>query len=134
MSPHLALQLYKAFISSKPEFGCTVWSFRINNAKHLKLILESAQRGATSLILKRMKSTPADALESDINTSYWSKCWGTQQYEAVKMLINKDDYIQFNIIEKNQVHKMGSPFENLRYLTKHLAILILSKTKKCNVN
>ena len=69
-----------------------------------------------------MKSTPADALESGINTSYLSKCWGTQQYEAVKPLINKDDYIQFNIIEKNHVHKMRSPFENLRYLTKHLAI------------
>ena len=59
LSPHLALQLYKAFIRSKLEFGCTVWGFRIHNAKHLKL-LESAQRGAASLILKTMKSTPTD--------------------------------------------------------------------------
>ena len=59
LSPHLALQLYKAFIRSKFEFGCTAWGFRIHNAKHLKL-LESAQRCATSLILKTMKSTPTD--------------------------------------------------------------------------
>ena len=65
LSPHLSLQLYKAFIRSKLEFGCTVWCFKIHNAKHLKL-LESAQRGATSLILKTMKSTPTDALESEL--------------------------------------------------------------------
>ena len=29
LSPHLALQLYKAFIRSKLQFGCTVYSFRI---------------------------------------------------------------------------------------------------------
>ena len=64
LSPHLALQLYKAFIRSKLEFGCTVWGFRIHNAKHLKL-LESAQRGAASLILKTMKSIPTDRLEQN---------------------------------------------------------------------
>ena len=46
LSPHLALQLYKTFIRSKLEFSCTVWSFRIHNAKPLKL-LESAQRSVT---------------------------------------------------------------------------------------
>ena len=38
LSPHLALQLYKAFIRSKLEFGCTLWGFRIHNAKYLKLL------------------------------------------------------------------------------------------------
>ena len=71
LSPHLALQLYKAFIRSKLEFGCTVWGFRIHNAKQIKL-LESAQSSAASLILKMMKSTPADGLESELSiyTSY----------------------------------------------------------------
>ena len=64
LSPHLALQLYKAFIRSKLDSGCTVWGFRIHNAKHLKL-LESAQRGAASLILKTMKSIPTDRLEQN---------------------------------------------------------------------
>ena len=62
LSPHLALQLYKAFLRSKIEFDSNLWSFRKHNAKHLKL-LESAQRGAASLILKTMKSTPTDRLE-----------------------------------------------------------------------
>ena len=66
LSPHLALQLYKVFIRSKLEFGCTVLGFRIHSAKHLEL-LESAQRVATSLILKTMKSTPTDGLESELS-------------------------------------------------------------------
>ena len=41
LSPHLAFQLYKAFIRSQHEFGCIVCGFRINNAKYLKF-LESA--------------------------------------------------------------------------------------------
>ena len=80
LSPHLALQLYKAFIISKLEFDGTVWGFRTHNAKHLNL-LESAQRGAASRILKTVKSNPTDGLES----------------EAVKLLIKEDDYIQSNM-------------------------------------
>ena len=64
LSTNLALQLYKAFIRSKLEFGSTLWSFRKHNAKHLNL-LESAQRGAASLILKTMKSIPTDRLEQN---------------------------------------------------------------------
>ena len=66
LSPHFAFQLYKAFKSSKLEFGCTVWGFMIYNGKDLKLF-ESAQRGAASLILKTMKSTPTDGLESELS-------------------------------------------------------------------
>ena len=66
LSPHLALQLYKAFIGSKIELGSTVWGFRIHNVKQLQL-LKSAQRGAASLILKTMKSTPTDGLESELS-------------------------------------------------------------------
>ena len=83
LSPHLALQLYKVFIRSKLEFGCTVWCFRIHNAKHLKL-LESAGRSAISLILKTMKSTPTDALESQLSILSIDPCLEElHQYEAV---------------------------------------------------
>ena len=54
LSPHLGIQLYKALIKSKLEFGCIAWYFRIHNVKHLKPF-EKAQRGSTSLILKIMK-------------------------------------------------------------------------------
>ena len=35
LSPHFALQLYKTFIRSKLEFGCSVLGFSINDTKHL---------------------------------------------------------------------------------------------------
>ena len=111
LSPHLALQLYKAFIRSKLEFGCTVWGFRIHNAKHLKL-LESAQRGAASLILKMMKSTPTDGLESELSILPIDLCLKEpQQHEAVKLLIKEDDYIQSNMKGRKKVQKIGSPLK-----------------------
>ena len=127
LSPQLALQLYKTFIRAKLEFGCTVWGFRIHNVKHLKL-LESAQKGATSMILKTMKSTPTDALKSELSILPID-----QRYEAVNLLIKEDDYIQSNMIGRNKSHKIRSPFENLRSLTKQI-LQFLSQTKKCNVN
>ena len=120
LSPHLALQLYKAFIRSKLDFGCTVWGFRIHNAKHLKL-LESAQRGAASLILKMMKSTPTDGLESELSILPIDlRLEELQRHEAVKLLIKEDDYIQSSMKGRNKAQKMGGPFENLRSLTKQI--------------
>ena len=85
LSPHLALQIYKAFIISKLDFGCSVWGFRIHNAKHLKL-LESAQRDAASLILKRMKSTTTDRLESELSILPIDlRLEELQRHEAVKL-------------------------------------------------
>ena len=129
LSPYLALQLYKAFIRSKLEFGGTLWDFRIHNAKHLKL-LESAQRGAASLILKMIKSTPTDGLESELSIlPIELHLEELQQHEAVKLLIKEDDYIQSNMKGRNKAQKMGSPFENLKYLTKQI-LQFLSQTKK----
>ena len=85
LSPHLALQIYKAFIISKLDFGCSVWGFRIHNAKHLKL-LESAQRDAASLILKRMKFTTTDGLESELSIHPIDlRLEELQRHEAVKL-------------------------------------------------
>ena len=98
-------------------------------AKHLKL-LKSAHKGATSLILKTIKSTPADALESDLSVlpiDLHSE--ELQRYEVVKLLIKQYDYIQSSMVERNRVYKMGSPFENIRSLTKQI-LQFLSQTKK----
>ena len=131
LSPHFVLQLYN--LRSKLEFGCTVWGFRIHNVKHLKP-LESAQGGVTSLILKTIKSTSTDALESERSILPIDlRLEELQQYEAVKLLIKEDDYIQSNMIGRNKAHKMGSPFENLRSLTKQI-LQFLSQGKKCDVN
>ena len=129
LSPYLALQLYKAFIRSKLEFGGTLRSFRIHNAKHLKL-LESAQRCAASLILKMMKSTPTDGLKSELSIlPIELRLEELQRHEAVKLLIKEDDYNQSNMKGRNKAQKMGGPFENLKYLTKQI-LQFLSQTQK----
>ena len=43
-----------------------VLGYIIHNAKHLNFF-ESAQRGAASMILKTMKSTPTDGPESELS-------------------------------------------------------------------
>ena len=133
LSHYLALQLYKAFRRSKLEFNCTVWGFMIHNAKHKHLkLLESAQRGAASLILRTMKFTPLDGLESELSILPVDLRLGEHQWHEVgKLLI--DDYIWSNIKGRNKAHKMGSPFENLRSLTKQILQFLL-QTKNCNVN
>ena len=91
LSPQLALELYKAFIRSKLEFSSTVWGFRIHNAKHLKL-LKSLQRDAASLILKTMKSTPTDGLESELSILPIDlRLKEFEWHEAMKLLIKEDD-------------------------------------------
>ena len=102
-------------------------------AKHLKL-LKSAHKGATSLILKTIKSTPADALESDLSVlpvDLHSE--ELQRYEVVKLLIKQYDYIQPSMVGRNRVYKMGSPFENIRSLTKQI-LQFYRRPKNGNVN
>ena len=107
LSPHLTFQLWKAFTESKLEFGCTVWGFRILNAKHLKL-LESTQRGAASLILKTMNLTPTGTLESKLSILPIDlRLEEMQRHEAVKQLIKEDDYIHSNMIGEKRHIKLG---------------------------
>ena len=103
-------------------------------AKHLK-ILKSAHKGATSLILKTIKSTPADALESDLSVLPVDlRSEELQRYEVVKLLIKQDDYIQSSMVGRNRVYKMGSPFENIKSLTKHFAIFIADQKMVMSTN
>ena len=54
--PHQALQLYKAYIRTKLEYGCIIWGHTIYQ-KNMKQ-LEDAQGGALSLILRTMNPHP----------------------------------------------------------------------------
>ena len=65
LNPNLAVLLYKSYISSKLEYGCIVWRHSIYKKNHAAM-LESAQKGALSLILCTLKLTPTDALESEL--------------------------------------------------------------------
>ena len=68
LSPNVALQLYKAYIRPKLEYGCMIWGYKIHQKIHVKK-LESPQRGALLLILRTMKSTLTDALEAELLTT-----------------------------------------------------------------
>ena len=61
LAPNVDLQLYKAYIRSRLEYGCIIWSYKIDQKNHMKK-LESAQRGTLSLILRTMNSPPANAI------------------------------------------------------------------------
>ena len=68
-----------------------------------------------------MKSTPRDALESKLSILPIDLCLEEmQRYEAVKLLIKENDYIQSNMIGRNKAHKMSGPFEKLRSVTKQI--------------
>ena len=63
-----ALQLHKAYIRTKLEYGCIIWGHTIYQKNHMKK-LEDAQRGALSLILRTMNSTPLEAIESEMTST-----------------------------------------------------------------
>ena len=79
-----------------------------------------------------MKSTPTDGLESELSILPIDlRLEELQRQEAVKLLIKEDDYIQSNMKGGNKAQKMGSPFENLRSLTKQI-LQFLSQTLVCD--
>ena len=81
-----------------------------------------------------MKSTPTDGLESELSILPIDlRLEELQRHEAMKLLIKEDDYIQSNMKGRSKAHKMGTPFENVKSLTKQI-LQFLSQTKKCNAN
>ena len=87
---HLALQLYKSFIRSRLEFGSIVWSFKLYQKEHLKM-LESAQRGALSFISRTMISTPTEALEVELSVLPNDlRIQELQRHEAGKLLTKEE--------------------------------------------
>ena len=54
---------------------------------------EDAQRGALSLILRTMKSTPLEAIESEMATTPIDlRIEELQRHEAIKLYDNQDSY------------------------------------------
>ena len=66
MRPELAVQISKSFICSKLEYGSIVWGSTLYTNRHHRF-LEAAQESALILILRAMKSTTTEALESELN-------------------------------------------------------------------
>ena len=96
-------------------------------------MLESAQRGALSLILKTMRSTPAEALGSELSVPPIDlRIEELQRHEAGKLLTKEEEYIKANMEEQSHKQKFESPFYNLQSLAKQL-IQHIAQTKKHNM-
>ena len=61
-------------------------------------MLESAQRGALSLILRTMRSTPTEALEAELSVLPIDlRIEELQHHEAGKLLTKEEEYTKANI-------------------------------------
>ena len=68
-----------------------------------------------------MKLTPTDGLELELLILPIDlPLEELQRLETVNLLIKEDVYIQSNMNGRDKEHNMGSPFENLRSLTKQI--------------
>ena len=77
-------------------------------------MLESAQRGALSLILRTMRSTPTEALETDLSVQPIDlRIEELQYHEAGKLVTKEEEYIKTNMEEQSHKQKFESPFCNL---------------------
>ena len=109
LNPNLAVLLYKSYIRSKLEYGCIVWGHSIYKKNHVAM-LESAQKGALSLILRTLKSTPTDALESELFIPPIDlRIQELQHHEAIKLFQKENPYISNKINKSNQT-SFNTPF------------------------
>ena len=77
-------------------------------------MLESAQRGALSLILRTMRSTPTEALEAELSVLPIDlRIEELQRHEAGNLLTKEEEYIKANIEQQSHKQKFESPFCNL---------------------
>ena len=129
--PHQALQLYKAYIRTKLEYGCIIWGHTIYHKNHMKQ-LEDAQRGALSLILRIMKSTPLEAIESEMATTPIDlRIEELQRHEAMKLYQNQDSYLSHKIKSYDLTNSKQSPCKHLQKILNQLLTQI-AKQKHCD--
>ena len=77
-------------------------------------MLESAQRGALSLILRTMKSTLTEALEAELSVLPIDlSIEELQRHEEGKLLTKEKEYVKANMEEQSHKQKFESCFCNL---------------------
>ena len=83
--------------------------------------LEDAQRGALSLILRIMKSTPLEAIESEMATTPIDlRIEELQRHEAIKLYQNQDSYLSHKIKSYDLTNSKQSPCKHLQKILKQL--------------
>ena len=83
--------------------------------------LESAQRGALSMTLKTMKSTPTNATEAELSATpinLWLE--ELHRHEAIKMHKDPDSYFNYKISKRIKSTSKQSPCKYLQSTLKQL--------------
>ena len=114
----MAIQLYKAYIRSRLEYGCVIWGY------HQKIHLnksESAQRRALLLILRTMKSTLTNTIEAELSVTPIDLCLEElQRHEAIKMHRDQDSYFNYKMNKTTKSTSKQSPCKHLQSKLKQL--------------
>ena len=106
MRPDLAVQISKSFIRSKLEYGSIIWRHTIYTDKHRRF-LGAAQKSALMLVLRAMKFTPTETLESELNiVPIDLRNEELQRMEAIKLLQKNDEFITNNMSKKLNSKKL----------------------------
>ena len=93
--------------------------------------LEDTQREALSLILRTMKSTPLEAMESEMATTPIDlRIEELRRYEAIKLYQNQDSYLSHKIKSYDLTYSKQSPCKHLQKILKQLLTQI--KQKNCD--
>ena len=120
LAPNMAIQLYKAYIRSRLEYGCIIWVYKIRQKNHMNK-LQSTQRSALSLTLRTMKSTPADSIGAELPVTSIDLCHEElQRHEAIKMHRDPDSYFIYKMNKTTKSTSKQSPCKHLQSILKQL--------------
>ena len=101
LHPKYCINIYKAFIRSKIEYGNIIWGHAIRSRSNLKK-LEDTQRAALSIILRPMKTSPKDTLEVETCVEPIDlRLEKLQRIEALK-ITQKNEEIANMILNENR--------------------------------
>ena len=132
MRPDFAVQIFKSFIRFKLEHENIIWGHTIYTDKHRRF-LEATQKSTLIIILRAMKSTPTEALESELNiVPIDLRLEELQRMEAMKLFQKNGQFITNNM-GKTVNSKKLTPLTDVGHQAKQL-LTIKSKHQKTSIN
>ena len=131
MRPDLAVQIFKSFIRFKLEHENIIWGHTIYTGKHRRF-LEATQKSTLTIVLRAMKSTPTEALESELNiVPIDLRLEEFQRMEAMKLFQKNGQFITNNM-GKTVNSKELTPLTHLGHQAKQL-LTVKSKHQKISM-
>ena len=127
-NPFVKIITNKYKIHSKLEYGSIIWGHTIPTTKHARL-LEAAQKGALTLILTAVKSTPLEEMEAELCIAPIDlRLQELQRTKAIKFSPKNEKYISNNM-EKIIIGYKSTPLSHLSHQVKQLLITISKNLK-----